>query len=81
MPVTWVLAIAFLLALAFAFRLLFHALRVEGLLRNLMDAVEAQGLDAKDMERALRNVLAAIENGDDLERLNVAIQAARKVVA
>lgn len=28
-----------------------HALRVEGLLRNLMDAVEAQGLDDKDMER------------------------------
>ncbi|MBK8200286.1 MAG: hypothetical protein IPK75_18220 [Acidobacteria bacterium] len=33
------------------------------------------------VERALRNVLAAIENGDDLERLNNAIQAARKVVA
>ncbi len=32
------------------------------------------------VERALRNVLDAIENGDDLERLNVAIQAARKVV-
>lgn len=33
------------------------------------------------VERALRNVLAAIENGDDLERLHNAVQAARKVVA
>lgn len=51
MPVTWFLAITLVLVTALAFRLLFHALRVEGLLRNLMDAVEAQGFDAKDMER------------------------------
>lgn len=51
MSATWVLAIAFVLVLALAFRMLFHALRVEGLLRNLMDAVESQGLDEKDMER------------------------------
>ncbi len=59
MSVTWVLAIAFLLAIAFAFRLLFHALRVEGLLRNLMDAVEAQGLDDQDMERLYAAMLDA----------------------
>lgn len=32
------------------------------------------------VERALRNVLAAIENGDDLERMHNVIQAAQKVV-
>jgi hypothetical protein len=51
MSVSWVLAIAFVLVIAFAFRMLFHALRVEGLLRNLMDAVEVQGRDDKDLER------------------------------
>lgn len=51
MSAAWILAIALVLVIAFAFRLLFHALRVEGLLRNLMDAVEAQGFDDKDMER------------------------------
>lgn len=57
MSVTWAIGIAFVLVLALAFRLLFHALRVEGLLRNLMDAVEAQGRD-KDMVR----VHAAMED-------------------
>ena len=62
MPVTWVLAFALLLVLVFAFRLLFYALHFAYwrglraseagvLLRNLMAAVEAQGLDDKDMER------------------------------
>lgn len=51
MSVTWFFAIALLLAIAFAFRLLFHALKVEGLLRNLVEAVESQGRDDKDMER------------------------------
>lgn len=51
MPVTWFLAITLVLVTALAFRLLFHALKVEGLLRNLFEAVESQGLDEKDMER------------------------------
>ena len=51
MSADWVIAIAFVLVIAFAFRMLFHALRVEGLLRNLMDAVEVQGRDDKDLER------------------------------
>ena len=51
MSADWVIAIAVMLVIAFAFRMLFHALRVEGLLRNLMDAVEVQGRDDKDLER------------------------------
>lgn len=51
MSAAWFLAIALLLVIAFAFRLLFHVLQVEALLRNLMDAVETQGRDDKDMER------------------------------
>lgn len=47
----WVIAIAFVLVFAFAFRLLFHGLHVEGLLRNLVEAVESQGRDQNDMER------------------------------
>lgn len=51
MSATWILAIALVLVAAFWFRLLFHALHLEGLLRNLVEAVEAQGLDENDMER------------------------------
>lgn len=51
MPVTWFLAVTLVLVTALAFRLLFHALKVEGLLWNLVEAVESQGLDEKDMER------------------------------
>lgn len=51
MPVTWFLAIALVLVAALWFRLLFHALHVEGVLCNLVEAVDSQGLDEKDMER------------------------------
>lgn len=51
MSAAWILAIALVLVAALWFRLLFYALHVEGVLRNLVEAVESQGLDEKDMER------------------------------
>lgn len=51
MIAAWILAIALVLVAALWFRLLFYAVHVEGVLRNLVEAVESQGLDEKDMER------------------------------
>lgn len=51
MSATWIIAIALVLVAGLCFRLLFYALHVEGVLRNLAEAVESQGLDEKDMER------------------------------